>query len=69
MFVTSCSYFVKRVLEKNIQITLIKALTVHSNDGLVETATFVDENGRMNRTDRSAMKINSDDDDFIVKQA
>lgn len=42
----------------------VKVLMVQSNDGIVEMATFVDENGRMNRADCSALKINSDDVDY-----
>ena len=37
---------------------------VQSNDGIVEMATFVDENGRINRADCSALKINADDVDY-----
>lgn len=41
----------------------VKVLMVQSNDGIVEMATFVDESGRMNRADCSALKINADDVD------
>ena len=41
----------------------VKVLMVQSNNGIVEIVTFVDKNGRMNRADCSALKINADDVD------